>query len=68
MGCEQTIYLNIGKSDLMTALVSLDMFLWNDVLTYTQGIRDVINLDVPVVVASGNIGVNPYFLLPNDIH
>jgi subtilisin family serine protease len=68
IGCEQTVYLNIGKLYLTTALVDIDSFFWNDVLSYKESIRDVINLDVPVVVTSGNIKVNPYFLLPNDIH
>jgi hypothetical protein len=68
IGCEQTVYLNIGKSDLTTALVDSGSLPSNDVSAYTESIRDVINLDVPVVVASGNIGVNPYFLLPNNIH
>jgi hypothetical protein len=68
IGCEQTVYLNIGKSDLTTALVDSGSLPSNDVSAYTESIRDVINLDVPVVVASGNIRVSPYFLLPNDIH
>jgi hypothetical protein len=68
IGCEQTVYLNIGKSGLTTALVGSTEFPLNDILTYTQCIRDVIDMDVPVVVPSGNIIVSPYFLLPNDIH
>jgi hypothetical protein len=52
----------------MTALVKPTWFPPNDRLAYIQNVRDVINLDVPVVVASGTISVSPYFLLPNDIH
>jgi hypothetical protein len=63
MGCEQTVYLNIGKSGLTTALVGSTELTLNDVLTYMQSIRDVINLDVPVVVASGTIDVSFGFLL-----
>jgi hypothetical protein len=68
MGCEQTLYLNIGESELKTALVKPTWFPPNNRLAYIQNVRDVINLDVPVVVASGTISVSPYFLLPNDIH
>jgi hypothetical protein len=53
------VYLNIGKSELMTTLVKPIKFSPDDRLAYIQSIRDVINLDVPVVVASGTIGVSP---------
>jgi hypothetical protein len=45
----------------MTALVNPTAFSQNDRLAYIQNIRDVIDLDVPVVVASGTINVSPLF-------
>jgi hypothetical protein len=55
--------LNIGKSELMTALVQPALVSPEARLAYIQSIRDVINLDVPVVVASGAIRVSFDFLL-----
>jgi hypothetical protein len=52
----------------MTALVNPTSFSQNDRLTYIQNIRDVIDQDVAVVVASGTINVSPHFPLSNDIH
>jgi hypothetical protein len=60
---ESKAYLNIGNSELMTALVRPAKFSPDDRLAYIQSIRDVINLDVPAVVASGTIDVRFGFLL-----
>jgi hypothetical protein len=62
-GASIVYFLNIGNSELMTALVRPAKFTPDDRLAYIQSIRDVINLDVPVVVASGTINVRFGFLL-----
>jgi len=44
--------------------VYTDRLTEDDRITYAACVRDMIDLDAVVVVASGNVGVSPCFLLP----
>ena len=59
--------MNIGNLELMFNPVYANTLSQDEKVTYTACARDLIDLDVVVVVASGNVAVSPSFLLPATV-
>ena len=59
--------LNTGNLELMFNPVDSNQIEEEDRTTYIASVGEVIDLDVVLVTASGNIDVSPYFLRPASV-